>query len=123
MRDGADLPIPDARPESRRHLLLPVLHALQERVGWISPGGLGEACRRLGVPPAEGYGVASFYAWFALRERPRRVVHVCDDLACRARGAEALCEGLPRGTAGGATWIRSPCLGMCDHAPAALLQQ
>src|SRR5437867_4379756 len=31
----------------RRHLLLPALHALQSRVGWISQGGLSYVCRRL----------------------------------------------------------------------------
>ena len=54
----------------RRHLLLPALWALQERIGWISPGGLNEICRRLTVPPADAYGVATFYALFALEPRP-----------------------------------------------------
>ena len=70
----------------RRHLLLPALWALQERIGWISPGGLNEICRRLTIPPADAYGVASFYALLALEPRPARVVHVCDDLACRCHG-------------------------------------
>ena len=56
----------------RRHLLLPVLHALQARAGWISPGGLRYACERLTVPPAEAYGVATFYAMFSTEERPAR---------------------------------------------------
>ncbi len=47
---------------ARRHLLLPVLHAVQERAGWISPGALDHICARLTIPPAEAYGVASFYA-------------------------------------------------------------
>ena len=34
-----------------RQYLLPVLHALQDRRGWISPGALNYACRRLEVPP------------------------------------------------------------------------
>ena len=55
---------------ARRHLLLPALWALQERIGWISPGGLNEICRRLTVPPADAYGVATFYALFALEPRP-----------------------------------------------------
>ena len=42
----------------RRDLLLPALHALQSRVGWISQPGLNYVCRRLSVPPAEAYGVA-----------------------------------------------------------------
>ena len=59
-----------------RHLLLPALHAVQGRIGWISPGALNYICRRLTVPPAEAYGVASFYAMFSLQPRPRTVLHV-----------------------------------------------
>jgi NADH-quinone oxidoreductase subunit F len=108
----------------RRHLLLPALHALQRRVGWISEGGLGYVCERLGVPPAEAYGVASFYAMFSLEPRPQTVLHVCDDLACRVNGAEDLVGAVLRevGSEGRAEVVRSPCLGLCDRAPAALLQ-
>jgi NADH-quinone oxidoreductase subunit F len=113
----------------RRHLLLPALWALQERVGWITPGGLNEVCRRLTVPPADAYGVASFYALLALDPQPSRVVHVCDDVACRCRGAEELVAQLEErfgseGSVppdGAGTWYRSPCLGRCDRAPAALV--
>jgi NADH-quinone oxidoreductase subunit F len=113
----------------RRHLLLPALHAVQSRVGWVSQPALNEICRRLSVPPAEAYGVASFYALLSLRPRPPRVVHVCDDIACLARGAGPLCTELettlgPAGTPnadGSATWLRSPCLGLCEVAPAAMV--
>jgi NADH-quinone oxidoreductase subunit F len=114
---------------ARRHLLLPALWALQERIGWISPGGLNELCRRLTVPPADAYGVATFYALFALEPRPQRVVHVCEDLACRCHGSQELIAQLeerfgPEGALsadGSATWYRSPCLGQCDRAPAAMI--
>ncbi|HET9288239.1 MAG TPA: NAD(P)H-dependent oxidoreductase subunit E [Gaiella sp.] len=114
---------------ARRHLLLPALWALQERIGWISPGGLNEICRRLTVPPADAYGVATFYALFALEPRPARVVHVCEDIACRCWGSEELIVRLEAGFGpegelsedGSATWLRSPCLGQCDRAPAAML--
>ena len=46
----------------QRHLLLPALHAVQSRAGWISEGALGYVAQRLTIPPAEAYGVASFYA-------------------------------------------------------------
>jgi NADH-quinone oxidoreductase subunit F len=112
----------------RRHLLLPVLHAIQAHVGWISGGALNYACERLSVPPAEAYGVATFYAMFSTTPRPATVVHVCDDIACMSAGAEELCSTLesicgPAGSwppDGHATWLRSPCLGLCDRAPAAL---
>ncbi|MET9433752.1 NADH-ubiquinone oxidoreductase-F iron-sulfur binding region domain-containing protein [Streptomyces sp. NPDC006551] len=102
----------------RRDLLLPGLHALNDRVGWISEGGLAYLCRRLTVPPAEAYGVATFYAMFAVRPRPAQVLHVCTDLACAARGSSALTSGLD---AEGVRYEPSPCLGLCERAPAALL--
>jgi len=100
----------------QRHLLLPALHALQSGVGWISEGGLNYVCRRLTVPPAEAYGVATFYAMFSVKPRPDTIVHVCDDLACRVNGANALCERLEAEAPEG-SWARSPCLGMCEQAP------
>jgi NADH-quinone oxidoreductase subunit F len=97
------------RDRTRRHLLLPALRAAQRRVGWVTPGALGYASRRLDVPPAEAYGVATFYALLALEERPPEVLHVCDDLSCRLAGAV-----VPEGA------IPSPCLGLCERAPASL---
>jgi NADH-quinone oxidoreductase subunit F len=81
---------------SRRHLLLPALHAVQERIGWISPGALDHICARLTVPPAEAYGVASFYALFRTTPAASTVVHVCDDIACQVNGAERVCEVMER---------------------------
>ena len=119
--------------ESRamRHMLLPALRALQARAGWISAGGLGYVCDRLNVPPADAWGVATFYALLSTSPMPGRVVHVCDDIACKCRGADALIAAL-EGSAGPALarepsgvesrpsgWLRSPCLGKCDQAPAA----
>jgi NADH-quinone oxidoreductase subunit F len=120
-----------------RHLLLPALQALQARVGFITEGGLDYVCERLGVPPADAWGVATFYAMLATTPRPRRVLHVCDDIACRAKGAVKLCAALeakagapithePEGDhmpldGGTPAWMHSSCLGLCDVAPAALM--
>ena len=94
---------------TQRHLMLPVLHAIQDRVGWVSRGALEYACRRLSVPPAEAYGVASFYARFALEPHGLETEHVCDDIVCMLAGAKA-----DHG---------SPCLGLCDRAPATLIER
>jgi NADH-quinone oxidoreductase subunit F len=117
--------------EGRRQYLLPVLHALQGRVGWISPGALNHACRRLEVAPAEAHGVADFYALFQTRPHPPAAIHVCDDIGCsflHGDNAELLCAELERrlGPPGASpdgvvTWHRSPCLGLCERAPAALV--
>jgi NADH-quinone oxidoreductase subunit F len=114
---------------SHRTQLLPALHAVQSRVGWISQPALNYICRRLAVAPAEAYGVATFYALYATSPRPPVVAHVCDDIACRLAGAEGICADLARtlGEAsqpardGSMAWLRSPCLGLCDLAPAALV--
>jgi NADH-quinone oxidoreductase subunit F len=105
----------------RRHLLMPVLHALQRRAGWISPGGLSYAARRLDVPPAEAYGVASFYGMFSTEPRSTTVTHVCDDIACRLAGAQDVCASFERAFGPpGDRWARSNCLGLCERAPALL---
>ena len=114
---------------ARRSQLLPALHAVQDRIGWISQPALNYISRRLAVPPAEAYGVATFYALYATKPRPPVMAHICDDIACRIAGAEHTCSDLERtlGPEGEATrdgrvgWLRSPCLGLCDLAPAALI--
>ncbi|MHB8312768.1 MAG: NAD(P)H-dependent oxidoreductase subunit E [Candidatus Dormibacteria bacterium] len=119
------------RARAQRHLLLPALQAVQERVGWVTPGALDYVCTRLTVPPAEAYGVAAFYSLLRTEPAEATVVHVCDDLACRSQGAEKLCSelerrfGPPSATAGqgGVSWVRSPCLGRCEQGSAALIQR
>ncbi|UYQ65543.1 NADH-ubiquinone oxidoreductase-F iron-sulfur binding region domain-containing protein [Streptomyces peucetius] len=107
-----------AAARDRRDLLLPALHAVNDRVGWLSEGALDYICRRLSVPPAEAYGVATFYSMFSVRPRPAKVLHVCTDLACAARGGSlAVADGLGADVA----VQPSPCLGLCERAPAALL--
>ncbi|MGW0609516.1 NAD(P)H-dependent oxidoreductase subunit E [Streptomyces sp. NPDC002788] len=127
--EGADRSDADLRwarggraARDRRDLLLPGLHAINDRVGWISDGALDYLCRRLTVPPAEAYGVATFYAMFSVKPRPATVLHVCTDLACAAAGAPELCAGIEErlGPGSGVSVERSPCLGLCERAPAAL---
>ncbi|ALC19566.1 NADH-ubiquinone oxidoreductase-F iron-sulfur binding region domain-containing protein [Streptomyces pristinaespiralis] len=107
-----------AAARERRDLLLPALHAVNDRVGWLSEGALDYICRRLTVPPAEAYGVATFYSMFSVRPRPAKVLHVCTDLACAARGGSLSAAD----AVGPDVSVQpSPCLGLCERAPAALL--
>ncbi len=98
-------------------------------MGWISEGGLNYVCERLTVPPAEAYGVATFYAMFSVAaaaddrrarlRRPRLPDQGGQELARpRARGARA-----PTGRLGRCDVDPSPCLGMCEQAPAVLAQR
>ncbi|MCC6437188.1 MAG: NAD(P)H-dependent oxidoreductase subunit E [Acidimicrobiales bacterium] len=107
---------------AQRHRLLPALWALVERVGHISPEGLGYVARRLGVPPAEAYGVASFYAVLPLAPMPTaHVAHVCVDLSCRLAGERSAELRARLAADPDTTVVDSPCLGLCERAPAALV--
>jgi NADH-quinone oxidoreductase subunit F len=137
-RPGEDQRFPDSghAARGRRHILLPALHAVMTEVGYLSEGALNHVARTLAVPPADVYGVATFYAMFATEEQAPHVVHVCDDVACGPFGGEEILAEL--GDTGGpdtggpdtggpdtgdaATVVRSPCLGLCERAPAVMLQ-
>ncbi len=109
------------RRHRMRHLLLPALHALQTESGWISPGGLNYICEQLQVPPAEAFGVASFYELFKVDQAPghdEAVTHVCVDGPCRAGSAQVI-AGIK---AGGGHVHESPCLGQCERPTAVFVQ-
>jgi NADH-quinone oxidoreductase subunit F len=105
---------------AQRHLLIPALHSVQDASGSVSRGALSYICDRLTIPPAEAYGVATFYALFDVDGPGGPSLHVCDDIVCAQYGAEELCASLD---AGGTAYLRSPCLGQCDRAPAAMYHQ
>nr|WHW29191.1 putative NADH-quinone oxidoreductase subunit E [uncultured bacterium] len=110
-----------ARKNDRRHLLLPGLHALQAEIGWISHGGLNYLCDVLQVPPAEAYGVATFYELFRTDDpgHTESTVHVCMDTSCQIADAEGLAQRLE---SEGEHVHRGPCLGQCERAPAQFVQ-
>jgi NADH-quinone oxidoreductase subunit F len=114
-RDALDGVAPD-EVAGRRDLLLPALHAVADAVGWISPEAIDEIGRRLHVAPAEVYGVASFYSSFTFAPAPTRVVRVCDDLACGFGRPVPVPESTDD-----TRFVASPCLGLCEQAPASLV--
>ncbi|NHZ71394.1 MAG: NADH-quinone oxidoreductase subunit E [Proteobacteria bacterium] len=114
--------------QERRHLLLPVLHGVQSDIGWVSHGALNYIAERVPVSPAEAFGVATFYDLIATQERPARVAHLCDDIACKAAGIDGVLTDLTDRfgesgtTIGSGMWRRSPCLGQCEKGSAAFVQ-
>ncbi|MDH4117099.1 MAG: NAD(P)H-dependent oxidoreductase subunit E, partial [Acidimicrobiia bacterium] len=102
---------------SLRHHLLPALDAVQSAIGYVSEGAVDEIARRLHVPPAEVYSVATFYALIQTEPRPPVVAHVCDDVACRS-AADLVGELGDRDDV-----VASPCLGQCDRRPAVFFQR
>lgn len=112
------------RGASRRTLLLPVLHALRDEVGYISEGAVQEISEQMEVPRADIYGVASFYALLPTEPQPPKTVHVCVDMACRFAGGERLLgEVRSEVDADEVAVHESPCLGQCENAPAVYIEK
>jgi NADH-quinone oxidoreductase subunit F len=107
--------------------LLPALHAAQRVYGWLPQEVAAEVARSLQVPLADVHGVIEFYSLFYNEPVGRRIIRVCTDPACGLKGADGilrhLCEhhGIEAGQSPpdlSLTIERSPCLGLCDQAPA-----
>ena len=113
-----------------RTALLPALHAAQKLYGYLPEAIAAEVGRTLRVPLADVYGVIDFYSMFYRHPTGKTMVRVCTDQACALDGGEAVLERLCRQlgvkpdepSADGAFQVeRAPCLGLCEHAPAALV--
>jgi NADH-quinone oxidoreductase subunit F len=98
--------------------LLPALHAAQKHYGWLPQDVAAEVAKSLTVPLADVHGVIEFYSLFYNEPLEKKVIRVCTDPACGLKGADEILSAL-RSQPGPATSIeQSPCLGLCEHAPA-----
>jgi len=89
--------------------LLPLLHALHDRDGYLSEEALRAVARALQIPIADLYGTVTFYHHFAREQEGLYAPRVCTGPVCRLRGAEELLAALaPQGA------IAMPCAGRCD---------
>ena len=123
-------PILERWGPARRSGLLPVLIEVQEQFGWLSKETITEIARGLNVPLAEAFEVADFYAHLYTHPVGKTIVRACDDVACYLAGSEKICDAVESSleiragetTLDGAfTFEIVPCLGHCEHAPAAMI--
>ncbi len=120
-----------ARYQGRgREALLPLLWDVQTAQGSISPAQVHQISHMLRIPEADIFGVIGFYTLFHDQPTGRRIIRVCTDPTCALADADAVlhevCAQLdiePGATTadGEYTIEHSPCLGLCDVAPAALV--
>jgi NADH-quinone oxidoreductase subunit F len=88
--------------------LLPLLHALHDRDGYLSDEALRGVARALRIPIADLFGTVTFYHHFARTPEGLRAPRVCAGPICRMRGSDGLLESLDGATA-------MPCSGRCDQ--------
>jgi formate dehydrogenase subunit gamma len=107
--------------------LMLVLHAVNDRVGYIPPDAVPAIARGLNLSRAEVHGVVSFYHDFRTERPGRKVIRVCRAESCQAMGAVALAEhiqsrlGIKFGqTSADGDFTLEPvyCLGNCACSPA-----
>jgi formate dehydrogenase subunit gamma len=134
---GADLPagervaVLDAieRHRALEGALLPVLHAVQDRLGWIPPKAVPLIAFELNLSRAEVHGVITFYHYFRQHPPGRHMIHLCRAEACQAVGAVGLENHARRvlgtdmhGTSADGAHSLEPvyCLGNCAMGPSLL---
>ncbi len=103
--------------------LLAQMVALQEAHGAVTDADLRTLSREAGVPLHRLQGLRSFYPQFS--SAPARVptIAVCRDVVCRMRGGSALDRYLEGDGARDGNMVPVSCLGRCDRAPAALIDE
>jgi len=110
--------------------LIPVLQHAQAAYGYLPKAVLERIGRALGVPAAQVYGVATFYAQFRLKPVGKHVIRVCHGTACHVAGAEKITEAFSRELCvpdGETTPDRLftlesvACVGCCSLAPVAMV--
>ena len=114
------------RYPSKDAVMLPLLHLVQDEVGWLTPEAIEYVAERMSLSPARVREVASFYTMFRLNKKGQYVLQVCHNLTCYLRGSDELIDhikqrlgiGENETTADGLfTFERAECLASCGTAP------
>ncbi len=110
----------------RRDLLIEFLHRIQDAHGCIAAAHIVALAQELRLAMTEVYEVASFYHHFDVVKEgepapPPITVRVCETLSCQLAGAESLRAELAQLDAHEVRVLGVPCIGRCEHAPAAVV--
>jgi formate dehydrogenase len=110
----------------RRDLLIEYLHRIQDANGCISAGHVAALAQEMQLAQTEVYEVATFYHHFDVVKEGEATpsaltVRVCETLSCAMAGSHELLHALRGNLGEGVRVIPAPCIGRCDHAPAAVV--
>lgn len=120
------------RYETRRAVLLPALHIVQDALGHVSPKAMLEIAEVLELPPSQVLDTMTFYTHFWDHPKGKKVVVACRSLSCQLLGADAVLDAVKEelnidehGTTkdGQYSLLTEECLAACDHAPCLLINE
>lgn len=112
--------------KGKKGALIPVLHGIQNKHGYLPEEALHVVSEELNVPMTEIYGVATFYSFFSLEPKGEHIIRVCMGTACYVKGAQQLLDKLEaelnievgKTTEDGKFTLEAcRCLGACGLAP------
>ena len=113
--------------------LVPILQQVQEKYRWLSKEMIAYIANAVGLPVARVYGVATFYAHFALTPKGKHIIKLCDGTACHVKGSMNVLDeirstlGLKEGQDTTDDMLFTvetvSCLGACGLAPVMVLDE
>ena len=133
--DPATTPVPEglrvtiedymSRYPDRRSASIPAMRAAQKFHGWLSPSAVEQVAAVMRLTPGYLIAVATFYDMFETTPVGRHTIYVCTNISCSLRGADAVYEAMLDAAGDDADFnIRAfECLGACDIAPMASVNQ
>lgn len=110
--------------------LINILREAQEIFGYLHSDVQLFIARKLGIPAAKVYGVATFYSYFTMEPRGKHIISVCLGTACFVKGADKIVEefrkqlNMKDGTTsedGMYTIDSIRCVGACGLAPVVIV--
>lgn len=119
-----------ARFKGKAGSLIPLLQGTQHTFGFIPPQAFDRISAETGIPAADIYGVATFYAQFRLNPVGKNIIKVCHGTACHVQNANAITDALKdelnvldgETTPDGLFTLESvACLGCCSLAPVMMI--
>ena len=112
-----------SKHQNNPEAILEMLSELQEERGNLEADAITDIGRATKTPPAKAFGVASFYSMLNLKEKAENEVKVCDGPVCWLCGGREARQEIEQTFATKLDWKvrRTSCLGLCDRAPAMLV--
>lgn len=118
--------------KDRPGALLPILHGIQDALGYVPPEAIAQIAHALNLSRAEIHGVVSFYHYFRTSPPGRHTVYLCRAESCQSMGANQLVEhakaklsvDFHETTHDGAFTLEPIyCLGNCACSPAMMIDE
>ncbi|MFH1664655.1 MAG: NAD(P)H-dependent oxidoreductase subunit E [Candidatus Omnitrophota bacterium] len=113
-----------------RSYLLEALQEIQDGEGFISDENMQKTADKFGIHPVEVYSVVTFYSFLTTEKKGRNIIRVSSCMPCVMKGSDGIVEAFEKKIGvkcgettgdGKFTLEKTGCIGMCDKAPAVLV--